>query len=531
MDSQFVKKILRSFLLFAIYSLLFTHSLNSKEFTVASYNVENLFDLKHDGTEYKEFIPYSSSKWNKHSFLKKINNIVKVINELDADIIALQEIESQDALNTLVRKIPTYRYHTFYKHKTSSVGLAFISKFPIIKSTAIHIKSSLTINRPILKSVFKIDNKKLTIYNNHWRSKRAGENERIIFAKTLMKKLQKEAKDTDYIILGDLNSNYNEHITFKTDKKLNNSYGLTGINHVLNSVIDERYITKDSIADHKKRVHYNLWLDLNTYERFSYKYRSQNATPDNILLSSALFDTKGISYVDHSFNVFKPGYLYKNDIIQRWKINKSGIHQAKGYSDHLPIIASFTTQKYVTSNKFSSSVKPVDTISYLYGIEQLDKPYELKDVVVIYKYKNSAVLKQFNDRAIYAYKCAHNLKLGHIYDLSVSSIHIYNGLKEVTSISDIAYKGIYENFKTFYKDASNIDIFNPQYQNEIITNLKGKFKRGYLHFGNNKRIKLYSKDKKILPKNEQNIKINSGHLGNYKGKVQIVIYNQKDIYQ
>ena len=77
---------------------LFFFSLHAQDFKVASYNVENLFDLKHDGTEYREYIPNTKSNWNKKTYNIKLKNISKVINELDADIIALQEIESKKAL-------------------------------------------------------------------------------------------------------------------------------------------------------------------------------------------------------------------------------------------------------------------------------------------------------------------------------------------------------------------------------------------------------------------------------------------------
>lgn len=41
--------------------LCITINLFAQNFTVASYNVENLFDLKKQNTEYKEFIPFTKS--------------------------------------------------------------------------------------------------------------------------------------------------------------------------------------------------------------------------------------------------------------------------------------------------------------------------------------------------------------------------------------------------------------------------------------------------------------------------------------
>ena len=68
---------------------------------IASYNVENLFDLNYNGHEYEQYIPNTSWKWNRDTYRKKLKNISKVIVDMDPDIIALQEIESLQALKDL----------------------------------------------------------------------------------------------------------------------------------------------------------------------------------------------------------------------------------------------------------------------------------------------------------------------------------------------------------------------------------------------------------------------------------------------
>ena len=133
-------------ILFISFFFLYTYA---QDFKVASYNVENLFDVKHDGTEYNEYIPNNKSNWNKKTYTIKLQNISKVINELDSDILALQEIESKKALNDLIRFSPQYKYSSFIKNKESSVGLALISKYPIINSKKITIRSNKNFLRPI----------------------------------------------------------------------------------------------------------------------------------------------------------------------------------------------------------------------------------------------------------------------------------------------------------------------------------------------------------------------------------------------
>ncbi len=512
-------------------TLLLLTSLDAKDFKVASYNVENLFDLHFDGTEYKEYIPNKISSWNHKNYTTKLKNISKVINDLDVDIIALQEVESLKALKDLLTYTKKYKYYSFVKNKRSAIGLAILSKYKILETQEIQINTNNKYSRPIQKVNVKIENKQIAIYNNHWPSKRASENERIEYALTLQEYLNQQAK-SDYILLGDFNSNYNEFKTFKNDKKLNNTYGNTGINQVLNTSILKKYISKQNISSFKKTVHYNLWLDKQYQDRYSYKYKGQNNTPDNILLSTYLFDSKDVSYVNNSFQVFKPEYLYKNNKIQRWKIiGKNRIHAGHGYSDHLPIYAVFSTNEYTNYSKSKSKQGATNDISYLYKIENLDKDITLKNIVVIYKKKSNAIIKQLDNRAIYIYKEAKELELGKMYDLEVKRIKNYHGLKEIVKINTHKFKKEFPQYKTLYTQANTIDILDFDSQNEIITNLSGIYKKGYLHYlkkNVKKKIKLYSKNRSLLPKNGQKINIISGHLSFYKSKAQIIIYKESD---
>ncbi|MCD4758028.1 MAG: endonuclease/exonuclease/phosphatase family protein [Arcobacteraceae bacterium] len=504
-----------------IFIFVFSFFLEAKDFKVASYNVENLFDLKYDGTEYKEYKP-NTKTWNKNSFSKKIENIAQVINDLNADIIALQEIESKEALNTLVKKAPQYKYHTFLKKETSSVGVALLSIYPIKNSTKIDVDSNDKYSRYILKATVLIEDKKLIIFVNHWRSKRAAESKRIIYAMGLKKEIDSLDKNEDYIILGDLNSNYNEFQTFKYDKNLNDSFGITGINQILNTTDRENFIHIDHMLNFNKKVHYNLWLDLND-KKFSTIFKGEYNTPDNIILSQGLFDQKGISYVQNSFNVFKTHYLIEKNKIRRWNNFKNN-----GYSDHLPIYAIFSTNKqnYILQNQPSK----INTIEHLYNVQTVTS-YPLDNIIVIYKSKKMAVIKRKNDRAIMIFNPPSNLQLGFGYNIVVNSIDLYNGLKEIKKISDIQKLNSIENYSNYYIDANTINLFDIKNQNNIIKNLTGVYQKGYLYFKKGtkeEKIKLYFYKELQRPKDGEKITITSGHLSIYKSKIQIVLYSKKD---
>merc|ERR1711879_702144 len=440
-------------------------ALNAKTFTVASYNVENLFDLKKDRSDYNEYRPNTSSKWNQKTFNIKLNNVVKVLKDIDADIVGLQEIENKQMMQQLVRKLPKYKYYSFTKYRNSSVGVGFLSKIKIKANQDLNVKFSNKIFRPILETTFEIDNFEFKIFNNHWPSKRVAESYRVKYAKKLFDRLQKLPRDYDYILLGDFNSNYDEFKTIYKNKKLNNTNGITGINQVLNTTIGKRYVTYDDILTRGKRVNYNLWLDLDYNERFSNKYRGRNNTPDNIIIAPALFDNKKLSYVTKSYKVFKPNYLYKNKKIIRWKMN-GRVHAGYGFSDHLPIIAKFSTKKENKNPLKKIEKKQLNKISQLYKKEKLLEEVLLKDVVVIYKHGKSAIIKQKDDRAIYLYNNAQNLSEGFSYDLSISQIKDYNGLMEVEDYKIRKHNGKVKNYKNLYLDAKKINIFDRKYQNE-----------------------------------------------------------------
>ena len=512
-----------------LFLLFFTLFLYANNLKIASYNVENLFDLEANGSEYKEFIPNSDSNWNENIFNIKFANVLKVIEDLDADVIALQEIENENIIKLLKEKLPQYKYYTFSKYDTSSVGLGFLSKIKILESKNLDFKLKNERYRPILETTFLYDGVEFKIFNNHWPSKKSPESYRIKYAKDLQDRVSILPKDYDYILLGDFNSDYDEFQTFKNNIHLNNSENITGINHVLNTILNDNYITTNDILKESKKVHYNLWLELPSNERFSTKFRSQNSTLDNMILPYSLFDNKKLSYVPKSFTVFKPNYLYKNGEIFRWKVKdskKEKIHQGEGFSDHLPIFGLFSLG--LESKNIFINKKDITFIKDLYEIEKLEKSIILNDIVVIYKDKDSAIIKKKDDKAIFIYKNAQDLKVGFSYNIQINQIYDYFGTKEIKEFLVNQENKKYENYENLYLDGSLVDIFDFKYTNEIITNLTGIIKKQKLYINKNKYIKLYSKNKNILPKDGQNITILSGHLSPYKGNMQIIIYKSTD---
>ncbi|MDY6821263.1 MAG: endonuclease, partial [Deferribacterota bacterium] len=500
---------MRKKLLFILLNILIPLNLIATTFKVATYNVENLFDLYYNNREYPEYIPFTGFRWNEDTFHKKINNIAKVLCDLDADIVALQEIESPYVLNTLVKKInekgcKNYKYKSIVDDNYKiPIRSAILSTFPIVESSDINIEGDY---RDILKVTVKINDAKLLIYVNHWPSKRYPESHRVYTARKLLEDLKNLKKGTDYIILGDFNSNYNEYLTFRYNRlfnKLNNTKGITGINHILKTVEGGQLVDKFFIINRDYPFyHYNLWLELPKHERYSYIFRNRKETPDNIILSPYLFDNKSISYIDRSFNVFKKSYLFKDSEIFRWQRAKSGKawHLGKGYSDHLPIYANFNDKPFKLKQDFND-IKTTN-IKDLYKIKKAEFKAILKDCVIIYKNNYSCILKRKNDRAIYCYKCLDRFGLNGIYDILIHKLKNFHGLTEIVSATVINYKGKEKKISDYYLKCNKETDFNANI-NEVCSKVVGLYKDGYLYIGE-KKIKLYTK-KHIKLKNNKKI--------------------------
>ena len=374
------------FLTFFLIPLL----LVAKQFSVATYNVENLFDLKISGHEYKEYIPNSKSGWTDKMLSSKIRNLARVIKDIGADIISLQEVESKEVLKRLNNALGKKRYPYMYSSfKTKGLDIVLLSRYPIKEHNIYNVLKRF---RPIHRVALDIDGFRLVIFMNHWPSYRHSVQTRMKFAKKL-KELYK--KEKNYILLGDFNS------PLLKNKK---AWG-----------------SEVALVSHEN---YNLWYDIPKNSRYSYKfYKIKNAI-DHIIVSKSLENM----YIKGSFKVSNFSYLTdKYGNAKRWKISKKGKgkHLGVGYSDHFAILASFTTKQEKKVKPKEISIKELLT-------KEGRVNYLLKDVIVIRKNRYGATIEDKDRDKIYIFKPDCNLKVGDIYSLHVKELATYKGKKEIT---------------------------------------------------------------------------------------------------
>jgi endonuclease/exonuclease/phosphatase family metal-dependent hydrolase len=376
--------------------LIEEHPMN--EFMVVSYNVENLFDQTDEdrNAHYGDFRINPNADGRSSNYGELVNfegrdvtftevkaqGVRKVLLGLDPtgpEVVVLQEIESAQSIVELQRVVADLGYNVaefsgfLPNEEANPIGNAILSKFPVVSKSLLAVPYPANVEqrtepiRPVFKvAVQPAPSKKLTLYINHWRSKAGPESLRKASAEVIEADIQAELVKNpayDYMIVGDLNSSYNENIVIAPEH--NDTQGETGINTVLNAQGDEPLLLQST--EPKK---YNLHFELERGDRkthFTSNYGWDCL--DHMIVGNGAYDQKGISYIDNSFQAGharmpRLKFLFdQNQNTIRWMISKDPldinrtIHRVGGYSDHVPIFARYFVPK-VQSEDFVRLVNP-----------------------------------------------------------------------------------------------------------------------------------------------------------------------------
>ncbi len=471
------------------FFLLFPLFLSAHSFSLASYNVYNLFDATHQGSEYGDF---GAAKWSQKDYDRKLERITRVLQDLDADIITLQEIENETVLLALKKRLG-YPYHAVLPKEGAAVTLGTLSRYEITQTKHVEVKGQ---KRGILKTVHNVEAHPVTVYNNHWRSLNGPESHRRAYATALMRDID---PDGEYIISGDFNSNYDRYLYLRQN---------AAINETLQTMSKEALHNTTGLGP---KQHYTLWLQLPCDKRLSYRYKGRDNTLDSIILPRTLFDRKGIDYVKNSFGVFEPNYLYQNGRINR------------AYSDHLPLLARFGTGGFTQSPQTQNKTD----IAGLHEKNSLQQPLLVQKARVIFKDSYGVTLKRKNDRAIYLYDPGIDLKLGGVYDLLVCELGSYHGLRQARKVQVEKYYGT-KDYGHLLLRPQNSDLSKERFGGEVVASISGTYKNGGLHYGPHS-IDLYFQDKSKQVPGGSKITIENAKIAKYKGALQLVVSKQSRV--
>lgn len=376
---------MKSALRAAVLTAALAHSVHALEFTVLTYNVENLFDadkvaIFEDYAETGDANSYSPSK-----MLRKMEGITRVLQEFNdgagPEIVAFNEFEMdftpdsgvtdypaflekyQDTtvekmlttdLNDEIRGLPSeallLKYLEDHGIRGYSVAIgadrpdfealastdrsmhkkghknALFSKFPV-KAVKSHPTPDA---RDVLEVELEVEGHPLTVFVNHWKSGASNldsEQSRRLNATTVRERLDAilaADPSADIIVTGDFNSQYNQSQSYP-------HMGKTGVNDILGSQGGEA-----ATAAANGFSLYNLWHELPIGERHSDHHNGKWGTLMQTMITPGLYDHNGIQYVDNSFSVVAlkgVNAVTPLKIPRRW----SNLGDGAGFSDHFPV--------------------------------------------------------------------------------------------------------------------------------------------------------------------------------------------------
>lgn len=307
------------------------------ELLVMSWNCQNLFDAVDDGTEYPEFDP-SRGEWTEARYRKRIGlmaDILRTAGRRVPDILFLQEVENSRVVGDLNARLGKagYRWVVVSDAEDRAIQLAILSRFPLqgvrFWSPGIFGEEQL---RPVVEVRALIGRERMTLFNNHWKSKRGGVPEtepgRVLSADILSRRIP----DGGLVVAaGDFNTELDDEDLAgypERERAFCRWAGIGGESGGYLWITDSPDLLQQE--NRPERLLFDPWEMAD--HPGSYFYRDSWTRPDHFLMTSALFD--GVGWEFQSMEVCaRPPLVQQNGTPYKW-ITSSGM----GYSDHLPIL-------------------------------------------------------------------------------------------------------------------------------------------------------------------------------------------------
>lgn len=309
---------------------------NNSLYTIAFYNLENLFDTVDDlKTLDDDFLPHAERRWNLSRYQKKLYKLSSVIAKIGTAkstkspiLVSVAEVENKKVLEDLVttKKMKLHNYGIVHYNSPDErgidVGLLYQKEyFEVITSNTVTVlvdnePGVRDFTRDILHVEGLLNEEKIHVLVNHWPSRRDGAEgtayKRIIAAKKnreLVETIREQDPEAKIVIMGDFNDDPNSES------------------------VKEHLVQQDL---------YNPMEKLHTRYRGSLSYRSQWNNFDQIILSHSFHK---FQQGKHSFNhadIFDRDYVkvfkgrYKGSPFRTY----AGPNYQGGYSDHFPVYIS-----------------------------------------------------------------------------------------------------------------------------------------------------------------------------------------------
>ena len=313
---------------------LFKKKKEQQLYTVAFYNLENLFDTVDDeNTLDDDFTPTGFKKWTKKRYHKKLFRLAKVISKIGYQstkkapvLVGIAEVENEEVIKDLLNTEPLREIDYGYVHYDSpdergiDTGLLYLkSNFEVLHSEPVallvhNLKGIRDTTRDILYVKGKLNGEVVHVFVNHWPSRRDGSTEtdykRIEAAKTVRKvmaRIEETELHPNYIIMGDFNDNPSSESI-------------------------QTLIKDTSLYNPMEKLH-------TPSHKGSTNYRKSWSLFDQIMVSHNFFNyEKGTHSFAHA-HIFDDTFLteFKGKFKGSPYITYAGSKYLGGYSDHFPV--------------------------------------------------------------------------------------------------------------------------------------------------------------------------------------------------
>ena len=302
-------------------------------YTIAFYNLENLFDIYNDASKFDDdFLPRSEKRWTKKRYDRKLLKLGEVIAKIGYDesrtnpsIVGLAEVENKNVIRDLIQSHHLSEFDYDFVHYNSQDERG-IDVALLYDKTVFEVKNSKTYSiyledeigeqdytRDILLVSGILHSELIHCIVNHWPSRREGEKEskhkRLKAAKKvleIMSDIRRTDQDAKILVMGDFNDNPgNDSIKFLAEE-----------GHLFNPM-----------------------ETLISYSRGTLNHNFQWNLFDQILFTTNFFETENNTLKFDEANIFDEKFLtqYKGKFKGQPFRTFVGRKYKGGYSDHFPV--------------------------------------------------------------------------------------------------------------------------------------------------------------------------------------------------
>lgn len=315
----------------------------SQDCTFMTYNVENLFDTRHDSLrDDREFLPSSERRWTNRRFYEKVHEVMQVVVAAGGltgppDIVGLCEIENDFVLKTMTAYEPYDRLGYDYVHyegpdaRGIDVALLYRREFftPIISRPVPVVLPNGNRGRDLLYVMGTTPcGVQLHLVQLHFPSRREGAEvsrpNRVAAAMAvngLIDSIRSLDREAAIVVMGDFNDNPSDF--------------------VLTDVLYAQPYNSDRFLPDRL---YNLCYDGSSYtnrSRGTYFHAGEWDMLDQIIVSGSLLDGSLPITLSAPARIFSPRWITRYDKRNHTAVpyrTYLGPHYSGGVSDHFPLL-------------------------------------------------------------------------------------------------------------------------------------------------------------------------------------------------